>query len=123
MAKRFTLLERFFGKVDPNGPVPEHAPELGPCWVWTGGITSAGYGEIKVDGLVMLAHRVAYWLAHGRLPDHDVLHQCDNPPCVRPSHLFAGTDVDNFRDAVAKGRSRRDAAGKFLALTRFVWAS
>lgn len=119
-----TLLERFFAKVDKDGPVPAHAPELGPCWVWTGGLTSAGYGEIKVDGVVLLAHRVAWWIAHGYMPpaDREVAHRCDNPPCIRPSHLFLATQTENWLDAQAKGRSRRDAAGRFLALTRFVWA-
>jgi len=54
----------------------------------------------------MQAHR-ASWLIHYRyLPDLDVLHHCDNPPCVRPDHLFLGTDYTNQHDSMAKGRQR-----------------
>jgi HNH endonuclease len=54
-----------------------------------------------------LAHRVAYVLTHGEIPDGvDVLHSCDFPPCVRPDHLFAGTHQDNMTDAMKKGRMR-----------------
>lgn len=110
MPKRVTLLERFFAKVDQDGPVPAHAPELGPCWVWTAGRTAAGYGEIRVGPLVMLAHRVAWWLAHGRLPDPgiEIAHRCDLTYCVRPSHLFAATHAENIQDAAAKGRLNND---------------
>lgn len=75
------------------------------CWEWMGGANARGYGQLKVEGRMRLAHRVAWDLASGPIPQGiDVLHHCDNPPCVRVSHLFLGTQRDNARDMVAKGR-------------------
>jgi hypothetical protein len=94
--------ERFWAKVYKNGPVPQHIPELGPCWLWTAYI-SEGYGEFEST----TAHRTAWELTYGPIPlGFDVLHRCDNRTCVRPAHLFLGTDLDNARDREAKGRGR-----------------
>ncbi len=75
------------------------------CWLWTGSLTK-GYGHFRVHGQLMYAHRFAWEREHGRkIPDGLlVLHECDTPACVRPSHLFVGTQSDNMRDMVAKGR-------------------
>ena len=71
------------------------------CWLWTGS-TTRGYG--KLDGR-RYAHRVSYELAHGQIPvGFCVLHRCDTPACVRPDHLFLGTDADNVRDMISKNR-------------------
>ncbi len=79
------------------------------CWLWTGVILNNGYGVIKSLGSqrrLLLAHRVAYELQNGPIPaGHYVCHRCDTPACVRGSHLFTGTALDNNRDAAAKGRS------------------
>jgi hypothetical protein len=100
------MTERFWSKVDKDGPVPQHRPELGRCWTWTGSRQPRGYGTFGVGHKSELAHRIAYRIEHGAVPARlHVLHACDNPPCVRPSHLFIGTQTDNNRDAWTKGRS------------------
>lgn len=82
------------------------------CWEWTGSFNDKGYGKVRVDGRMVRAHRVAWELAHGPLSlpaDATVCHRCDNPACVRPDHLFLGTQLDNIRDRDAKGRAARGA--------------
>lgn len=77
------------------------------CWLWTGATTKKGYGQLRVKGRIILSHRIAWELFYSFIPDGlKVLHTCDNPPCVNPSHLFLGTQLDNMQDMVAKGRSR-----------------
>jgi hypothetical protein len=77
------------------------------CWLWTGGFKN-DYGEFKWNGKIVAAHRVAWILTFGQIPNGlHVLHHCDNPPCVRPDpehHLFLGTHQDNMADASSKGR-------------------
>lgn len=77
------------------------------CWNWMAGRNRQGYGRFKVGGQTIGAHRVAYRIEHGALPGALVLHRCDNPRCVRPDHLWAGTPADNMNDKVAKGRQAR----------------
>jgi len=103
----WSLADRLWERVDKNGPIPPHRPGLGPCWPWTGSVDAKGYGTIRVGEKIQKAHRVAYVLANGSIPDDKpmVCHRCDNPPCCRPEHLFAGTAVDNGKDMAAKGRS------------------
>lgn len=99
-----TIKERFFAKVNENGPVPPHDPTLGSCHVWTGDHTSFGYGLFCRIG----AHRVSLWLATGEQPEGShALHRCDNPPCVRASHLYWGTHQQNMEDRAARRRSHR----------------
>lgn len=76
------------------------------CWIWIAGrYFPAGYGQFFLDGRDMRAHRTSWTIVHGPIPDGLwVLHKCDNPPCVRPDHLFLGTRSDNMRDCVSKGR-------------------
>lgn len=83
--------------------------ERGPgCWLWKGARQPNGYGRFSAYSKArktQMAHRWAWILANGPIPDGmRVLHRCDNPPCVNPAHLFLGTDSDNMRDCVAKGR-------------------
>lgn len=105
------VAERFWEKVSKDGPVPAHCPDLGPCWVWTAGINRqrGGYGMFALrKGVIRRAHRIAWELSRDPIPDGiDVLHRCDNPPCVRPDHLFLGTDADNVADMIRKGRAAR----------------
>ena len=87
------------------------------CWLWAGGRTERGYGRFKVDGKTIRASRWAYEHFIGPIPDGlCVLHRCDNPPCVNPAHLFVGTDADNVRDCLAKGRHRHGGTGSRLTV-------
>ena len=100
---RKTLEERFWEKVDRSGGTEA-------CWLWTAGAFSHGYGSFRRDARAQYAHRVAYELTNGPIPeDLCVLHRCDTPPCVNPSHLFLGTPADNAADRNAKGRQARGA--------------
>lgn len=77
------------------------------CWEWQGARTIMHYGYLSTGrrNRTIGAHRVSWTLTHGAIPDGMcVLHRCDNPPCVRPSHLFLGSQADNVADMVAKGR-------------------
>lgn len=79
----------------------------GDCWLWTGAKRNAGgYGQIVVDGRRVMTHRFAYELEYGPIPaGMVVMHSCDNPPCVRPTHLSLGSRSDNNQDRARKGRS------------------
>lgn len=75
------------------------------CWLWTGAKTAGGYGVFSLNRWTFRAHRLAYLLANGELRvDRYVLHRCDNPGCVNPSHLYQGTALDNVRDMIERGR-------------------
>ncbi len=105
--RRGELAARFWSRVKIGHP--------SSCWEWTGNRTLDGYGVCSAGGhRAQTASRIAYELTHGAIPDGLVImHQCDNPPCVNPSHLRAGTDLDNSRDMMSKGRhtGRRRGVG------------
>lgn len=95
--KKMTTLDRFMIriKVDPKTT----------CWTWVGAVSSNGYGHININGKLISAHRLSWELFHNEKPGKKfVLHKCDNPLCVNPDHLFLGTNSDNQRDCIAKGR-------------------
>ena len=78
------------------------------CIQWTGSKDKKGYGRYSGASKEVLAHRLAYIMHYGRIPDGlHVLHRCDNPSCCNPQHLFVGTNSDNVADKIAKGRSVR----------------
>lgn len=92
-----TAEERFWEKVRRGGQ--------GECWEWQAAILDTGYGSFSFNGKSGTAHRASWEIANGPIPDGLwVLHRCDNRKCVRPDHLFLGTQVDNMRDMAAKGR-------------------
>lgn len=97
-------IERFWLKVDKSGAVPAHCPELGPCWNWTGANMRKGYGSFSVNDVTNYAHRWIYEHETGRKLADCLLHKCDNPLCIRPSHMFEGSRADNAHDMDRKGR-------------------
>lgn len=97
------------GKLRPNRDVEAQFWKLvektDTCWIYRGTIDHYGYGVINILHKQVKAHRYAYELQIGPIPEgHDVLHHCDNPPCVRGVHLFTGTQADNNADSQSKGR-------------------
>jgi len=111
------LKVRFWAKVN---MAPGQGPN-GDCWEWQGARHSrSGYGEIscRLPGdypRPHRAHRIAYMLTHGHLPRNFACHTCDNPPCVRPDHLWDGSVRENAKDMVSKGRHQQPQnRGRFV---------
>lgn len=99
---------QFWNKVNKDGPIH---PVYGQCWVWTGCTTECGYGKFGVCGKVLKVHRWAYEEFVGPISQElGVLHRCDNPPCIRPNHLFLGTQIENIADCNEKGRQAKGEA-------------
>jgi hypothetical protein len=97
----------FWAQVNKNGPIIR--PELGACWIWTGTVDANGYGRLMINGRLRQATHIAlelegYFILWKTLK---VMHHCDNPPCVRPSHLRIDTQPANVADMVSKGRQSR----------------
>lgn len=93
------VVDRFMQNVEPE-------PNTG-CWLWSGGESAHGYGCFSFGraGRSKLAHRASYEMFIGEIPAGlHVCHSCDTPACVNPDHLWPGTDRDNVRDMMAKGR-------------------
>lgn len=77
------------------------------CWQWKGSTNSDGYGSITQKEKRWGAHRFSWMVHFGDIPNGlHVLHKCDNPPCTNPEHLFLGTNLDNIKDSVSKGRRK-----------------
>jgi hypothetical protein len=78
------------------------------CWIWNHNKNRNGYGTVVYNSKRWLAHRLSYHLLVSKVTNTMVVcHHCDTPPCINPAHLFVGTNLDNIRDAVNKGRMHR----------------
>jgi len=97
---RRSATERFWAKVD----------KTGPCWLWTGAITSNGYGQFHLDGRMHQAHRISLeWAGHSVDPKLEVDHLCHVRNCVRPEHLRAATHAENGQNL--RGAYRTSGTG------------
>ena len=100
---------RFKGKYQeqPNG-----------CYEWQAALNERGYGLFRIDGVTKKAHRIAYTIFKGEIPEGLlVCHSCDNKKCVNPAHLWLGTDKDNMTDKVAKNRQIKGSLVNHAKLT------
>lgn len=100
---RPTMSQRFWLKVNKDGPVPSYRPDLGPCWIWGGASQDLGYGLFFPSRRSPVgAHRYAYLELIGPIPDGFHLdHLCRVPACVNPSHLEPVTPLENTRRGIA----------------------
>jgi hypothetical protein len=100
-ARKKGILQRFWGKV--SGVTSGRDA----CWEWTASLSRDGYGCVAYEGSLQLAHRVSLKLIGINVPnDKCVLHSCDNPSCVNPTHLRVGTQSENVSDSIQRGRHR-----------------
>ena len=110
-----SLGERFWEKVNCDGPTQPHMETR--CWEWEGAKDRGGYGIFNADGSARRAHRLSLSFGLGRMPGGHVLHKCDNPACVRPSHLMEGDHEENMRQRTERGRTSKGEGHTATKLT------
>lgn len=102
---RGKIYDGSFRRVDPIDRFWKYVVKSESCWLWIGSKGSRGYGQLHINRKPVRAHRFSWELHYGPIPaGMEVCHHCDNPPCVRPDHFFLGTQADNLKDMVNKGR-------------------
>lgn len=100
--RKYTPEQRFFAKVDKNGPLILETR----CWAWMGWTIKTGYSCLWLNGKHVYGHAFSYRFHHQEPvpPGKEIMHLCDNPPCTNPEHLRAVTHRENMLDAKAKNR-------------------
>lgn len=105
-----SLPQRFWSKVDKT------TSKKG-CWLWTGAKTFSGYGKISFQSESRTATHVVWFLTYGIFPTLDILHDCDNPPCVNPAHLHEGTHAQNMQEGFERNRFPQGENRNFAKLS------
>lgn len=95
-----TSEERFWNRVKKD------ANEKG-CWEWQGSTNEHGYGRVGYQNRYFKTHILSWFLTYGKMPENNLLHDCDNPPCCNPKHLHEGTKAQNSAEMVSRGRSAK----------------
>lgn len=107
--------ERFWQKVNKDGPIHPYSPELGQCWLWAASTMMGGYGWFGMNvpqdsGRArwkgIRASRISFLFSNGEWPMPQCLHSCDRAACVNPAHLRAGTHAENNKDCDSRNRRR-----------------
>lgn len=112
-------IENFWSKVDKTPGLGK-----GDCWLWMGARNKGGYGRVtpKYWAGQQLTHRVSYWLSTGSISEYDIIcHKCNFPLCLRPEHLYAGTNATNGKDRSKSLRAAR-LIGEANGSSIFTWA-
>lgn len=117
--KELTMPHKYITRSLSERIAKSSAPNPSGCTEWIGALDHRGYGKMRVGNKLVGTHRVAWELEHGPIPEGMVImHTCDNPRCIRVSHLKLGTQADNMRDKRDKGRSTIGERNSHAKLTR-----
>jgi HNH endonuclease len=111
-------IKKFWNRLNKDGPIQPNMTTK--CWEWTGTRNNTNYGLTSLDCKQMGAHRAAWILMYGEIPEGiNVCHTCDNPPCCNPEHLFLGTQSDNIKDMYDKGKRKKILLSRKLEIIKF----